>query len=106
MKPDSGTGKIPVGGQLRTLGQEQRQKQRDQLRSRCPELSSLCCAAGSHQLAALHMVVYMYVSVLSFNSSPTLLCDDLEGWDGCGEREGIYVYLQLIHVVYSRKYTT
>ena len=45
----------------------------------------------------------VHASMLSFNSSPNLLCDDLEGWDGCGEREGIYVYLQLIHVVVQQK---
>ena len=31
-----------------------------------------------------------------------MLCDDLEGWDGVAgrfNREGIYVYLQLIHFV-------
>ena len=36
-----------------------------------------------------------------------MLCDDLEGWDGeLGgklKREGIYVFLQLIHVVVQQK---
>ena len=35
------------------------------------------------------------------------LCDDLEGWDGVSmggrlKREGIYVYLQVIHVVQEK----
>ena len=38
-----------------------------------------------------------------FNS---VLCDDLEGWDGRAggrlKREGIYVYVQLIHDVVRR----
>ena len=36
-------------------------------------------------------------------------CDDLEGWDGKGgrgiRREGVYVYLYLIHVVVQQKHT-
>ena len=39
-----------------------------------------------------------------------MLCDDLEGWDwgevgGRLKREGIYVYLWLIHVVVQQKPT-
>ena len=49
-----------------------------------------------------HGSVYVCVSA-QLQFVPTLLCDDLEGWDGCGEREGIYVYLQLIHVVVQQK---
>ena len=36
----------------------------------------------------------------------TVLCDNLEGWDGVGERfkrEGTYVYLRLIHTVIRQK---
>ena len=38
----------------------------------------------------------------------SVLCDGLEGWDarGCGRRlsrEGIYVYLQRIHIVVQQK---
>ena len=37
-----------------------------------------------------------------------MLCDDLEGWGGGGmggrvEREGIYVYILLIHVIVQQK---
>ena len=38
-----------------------------------------------------------------------VLCDDLEGWDsGVGgrlRREGMYVYIQLIHVAAQQKLT-
>ena len=39
-----------------------------------------------------------------------LLCDDLEGWDrgwvgGRLKREGIYVYLKLIHIAAQQKQT-
>ena len=39
-----------------------------------------------------------------------MLCDDLDGWDGGGlggrsKREGIYVYIQLIHFVVQQKLT-
>ena len=34
------------------------------------ELSSLCCAAGSHQLAVLHVVVYMHQSQSPSSSHP------------------------------------
>ena len=37
-----------------------------------------------------------------------MLCDDLERWGGGGrrlEREGIYVYLRLIHVAVQQKLT-
>ena len=36
-----------------------------------------------------------------------MLCDDLEGWNGWGgredQREGIYVCLELIHIVTEQK---
>ena len=37
-----------------------------------------------------------------------MICDDLDGWDGVGvggslKREGIYVYLWLIHIVVWQK---
>ena len=37
-----------------------------------------------------------------------MLCDELDGWDGGGEgrrpkREGMYVYIQLIHFVIQKK---
>ena len=39
----------------------------------------------------------------------TALCDDLEGWDGgVGgrlKREGIYVYLLLVHFIIQQKLT-
>ena len=38
-----------------------------------------------------------------------MICDDLEGWDGRAEgrlkKEGLYVYLQLIHVFIQQKLT-
>ena len=38
-----------------------------------------------------------------------MLCDDLDGWDGVMggglKREGIYVYIQLIHFVVQQKLT-
>ena len=35
-----------------------------------------------------------------------MLCDNLDGWDGVrGGREGIYVYLQLIHIFVQQKPT-
>ena len=35
-----------------------------------------------------------------------MLCDDLEGWDGEGAgREGIYIYMWLIHFVEQQKLT-
>ena len=41
----------------------------------------------------------------------SVLCDDLEGWDGGGvggrnRREGKYVYMQLIHFIVHWKLTT
>ena len=39
-----------------------------------------------------------------------MLCDDLEGWDGSRggrlKREGIYVQLWLIHVVWQKPHNT
>ena len=36
-----------------------------------------------------------------------VLCDDIEGWDGKGgketKREGIFIYVQLIHFVAQQK---
>ena len=38
-----------------------------------------------------------------------MLCDDLEGWDGDGgvggrlRREGVYVYIELVHFVAPQK---
>ena len=37
-----------------------------------------------------------------------MLCDDLEGWDGMGlggrpRREGIYIYIQLIHFIVQQR---
>ena len=36
-----------------------------------------------------------------------MLCDDLDGWDGrvggTSKREGIYVYIELIHTVIQQK---
>lgn len=66
MKPDSGAGKMPVGGQLRTLSQKQRQKQTDQLRSCCPELR-LSVLGSRFPLASCSTHGRVYVSVLSFN---------------------------------------
>ena len=39
-----------------------------------------------------------------------MLCDDLDGWDGGGvggvsQREGIYVYIWLIHFAVQQKLT-
>ena len=39
-----------------------------------------------------------------------MLCDELDGWDGGGEgrrpkREGMYVYIQLIHFIVQQKLT-
>ena len=32
-----------------------------------------------------------------------MLCDDPVGWEGGGKREGIYVYMKLIHFVVWQK---
>ena len=35
-----------------------------------------------------------------------MLCDELEGWDGGGRevtREGIYIYISLIHFIVQQK---
>ena len=34
-----------------------------------------------------------------------VLLDDLDGWDGRSKRVGIYVYIQLIHFIVSKKLT-
>jgi len=37
-----------------------------------------------------------------------MLCDDLNGWDvgrGRSKREGIYVYIELIHFIIQQKLT-
>ena len=39
-----------------------------------------------------------------------MLCDDLEGWDGGGggrfKREGVYVYMWLIHFLVQQEINT
>ena len=57
------------------------------------ELVGSCYIAQAAQLGAL---------------CSSVLCEDLEGWDwgrvgGRSKREGLYVYIQLIHLVIKQK---
>ena len=117
MKPASGAGKIPVGSRWRTLGQEQRQKRRDQLRSSCPELSSLCCtevppASGSTHGSACVSAKLPFASwstqqctcvraKLQFAPHPALWWPRGVAWVWC--EGGDVLYLQLINVVVRQK---
>ena len=52
---------------------------------------------------------YSAASTLQNRELSSLLCDDLEWWDGGmggrSKREGVYVYVQLIHFTVPQKLT-
>ena len=63
-----------------------------------------------HKHWLIRAIISPIVSQSSYIKITLLLCDDLEGWDrgwvgGRLKREGIYVYLKLIHIAAQQKQT-